>query len=199
MIKTNNKVVQKKYKQILAQWALRLIGWKVIGEVPKSPKYVMVGYPHTSNWDVPIGLLIYTALGVRLHWVGKHTLFKKPIGWVMRLLGGIPVNREKTKNFVQQVIDIFNESKELNLTVSPEGTRSTGKFWRTGFYYIAQGAGVPIATGFLDYSNKTGGFGPLVEPSGDIKADFNIFKNFYSNIKGKFPDDMGEIRLKLNE
>lgn len=195
MIKLRKKGGRFKFRTKLASWILKLIGWQAIGEVPKDPKYVMVGYPHTSNWDVPVGLLIFTALGVRLHWVGKHTLFKFPLSLITKTIGGIPVNRSTTKNFVQQVIDVFNNSEKLVLTVSPEGTRKKTNFWRTGFYYIAQGANIPIATGFLDYKNKQGGFGPLVKPSGDIEADFKIFYDFYSTKTGKLPQDMADIRL----
>ncbi len=196
MIKEKKLSELKNYKRILAKGILKLIGWKAVGEVPDTPKYVMLGYPHTSNWDVPIGLLIFIALGVRVHWVGKHTLFKKPFGWFIKKIGGIPLNRSTTKNFVQQVIDIFNDADELVLTVATEGTRQKTDAWRTGFYYIAAGANLPIATGFLDYSKKTGGFGPLVKPSGDFEADFKIFKNFYSGIQGKHPKEMAEIRIK---
>lgn len=156
----------------------------------------MIGYPHTSNWDVPLGLLIFAALGVRLHWIGKHTLFKKPLVWITKPLGGIPVDRDQTKNFVQAVVDVFKTTDELALAVSPEGTRIKTDFWRTGFYYIAQGAGVPIATAFLDYKNKRGGFGPPIHPSGDIKADLEIIKAFYADKPGRFPQEMGTIRLK---
>ena len=193
----NRKATRKhtKFSQWLARFLLNRIGWKIDGEVPDTPKYVMIGYPHTSNWDVPIGLLIFTALGVRLQWVGKHTLFKNPLGYLSRWLGGIPINRETTKNFVQQVADVFKEHDTLVITLSPEGTRSKTEFWRTGFYYIALGAGVPIACAFLDYKNKRGGFGPLLYPSGDIEQDFETFRAFYSGISGKFPELMGEIRL----
>lgn len=196
MIKEKKQADFKKYKQALARYILKLIGWKAVGELPGTPKYVMIGYPHTSNWDVPLGLLIFTALGIRLHWVGKHTLFKRPFGWFVKKMGGIPLNRSTTKNFVQQVIDIFNNSKELILTVSPEGTRGKTSYWKTGFYYIAVGAKVPIATGFLDYSKKTGGFGPLVRPTGDIETDFKTFNTIYSGMLGKHPEDMAEIRIK---
>ena len=193
----NRKATRKhtKFSQWLARLLLKGMGWKTAGEVPDSPKYVMIGYPHTSNWDVPIGLLIFTALGVRLQWVGKHTLFKNPLGYLSRWLGGIPINRETTKNFVQQVADVFKEHDTLVITLSPEGTRSKTEFWRTGFYYIALGAGVPIACAFLDYKNKRGGFGPLLYPSGDIEKDFETFRAFYNGISGKFPELMGEIRL----
>ncbi len=184
----------KKWKQWLSRIILKLIGWEAVGDIPDVPKYVMLGYPHTSNWDVPIGLAIFTALGVRLQWIGKHTLFKNPLGYLSRWAGGIPINRETTKNFVQQVADVFKEHDKLVITLSPEGTRGKTDFWRTGFYYIALGAGVPIACAFLDYKNKRGGFGPLIYPSGNIEEDFKLFREFYSGILGKAPELMGDIR-----
>ncbi len=184
----------KAFSRWFSRLLLKLIGWKVVGEAPKVPKYVMIGYPHTSNWDVPLGLLVNTALGIRLQWVGKHTLFKNPLGYLSRWAGGIPINRETTKNFVQQVADVFEEHEKLVITLSPEGTRSKTDFWRTGFYYIALGAGVPIACAFLDYKSKQGGLGPLIYPSGNLEKDFEHFRAFYSGILGKYPELMGTIR-----
>lgn len=197
MIK-EKKAQHIKIVAVAARWILKLLGWQVVGEKPATSKYIMLGYPHTSNWDVPLGLLIFAATGVRLNWVGKHTLFKKPFGWVIRLIGGVPVNRDTTKNFVQLVADVFNNHEELALALSPEGTRGKADFWRTGFYYIAKEAGVPIAFCFLDYGKKRGGFGPLLMPGDDIESDFEKFRDFYSGIKGKNPQDMTAIRLRPN-
>lgn len=194
MLKEKKQDDQSKLFRAFSRWLLRLIGWKAVGQVPAEAQYVLLGYPHTSNWDVPIGKLIFSVLGVRLHWVGKHTLFKKPLVWITKPLGGIPVNRDQTKNFVQAVVDVFKSTSELILTVSPEGTRTKTEFWRTGFYYIAQGAKVPIALGFLDYKTKQGGFGPVIYPSGNLETDLNIIKEFYADKFGKFPEEMGVIR-----
>jgi len=177
---------------------LKSIGWKIEGEAPAEKKYVMVGYPHTSNWDVPIGLLVYKSLGIRLHWVGKDALFKWPLGILIKKLGGVPVDRSKSQNFVQQVVEIFNKFENLVITLSPEGTRSFSEYWRTGFYHIACGAEVPIALAFLDYKRKTGGFGPLIWPSGDIEKDVEKMKEFYNDMKGKFVENMGRIQLRPN-
>lgn len=196
MLKEMKQDDQSRLWRVIARWLLKLIGWSVEGEAPSAQQYVLLGYPHTSNWDVPLGKLIFSVLGVRLHWVGKHTLFKKPLVWIIKPLGGIPVNRDKTKNFVQAVVDVFKTTDELVLTVSPEGTRTKTDFWRTGFYYIAHGAGVPIALGFLDYKNKRGGFGPLIQPSGNLEADLKLIKKFYADKIGKFPEEMGTIRSR---
>ncbi len=183
--------------RVLSRLILKLMGWKTAGEVPPVKKYVMIGYPHTSNWDTFIGLLIFTSMGVRLKWLGKHTLFKGPLGWLMRMVGGVPVVREKSQNFVQSAQQIFKENEEFVLTLSPEGTRKKTEYWRTGFYYIALGAGIPIAVAFLDYPRKTGGFGPLVWPSGNIVEDIEKIRNFYesNDIHGKFPENEGPVRI----
>ena len=197
--KVKKSTKQGKIIRSLSGLILRLIGWKTAGQVPTAPKYVMIGYPHTSNWDTLLGLLVFKALGVRLNWVGKHTLFKPPLGWLIRWMGGIPVDRSDPRDFVQQMIDIFKVSDELVLTLSPEGTRKKTDHWKTGFYRIAVGADVPVALAFLDYSRKTGGFGPLLHPGDDLEKDLEIIQEFYAPIKGKFPELMGDIRLKPKE
>jgi len=196
-ISKSNK--EGKFLKLLAQIILRMMGWKTEGRVPDVPKYVMIGYPHTSNWDTFIGLVVFKAMGVRLHWVGKHTLFKPPLGWFIRLMGGVPVDRKDPRDFVQQMIDVYNASEELVLTLSPEGTRKKPEYWKTGFYRIAKGANVPIALAFLDYSRKVGGFGPLIYPSDDLEKDIKIIQKFYAPVKGKFPELQSEIRIKPKE
>jgi len=195
-IKEKKQHKQKKISQKFSRLVLKIIGWKIQGEPPPTPRYVMIGYPHTSNWDVPIGLLIFTALGVRLHWVGKDSLFKSPLGWALKKLGGIPVDRNRSQNFVAQVVDKFKELDELVLTLSPEGTRSKSEYWRSGFYHIAIGAQAPIALAFLDYKKKVGGFGPFIRPGGDIKKDLAQIKAFYQGISGKIARNSGAIRLR---
>lgn len=186
--------------QRLARGLLRLVGWTVVcepSEIP--PKYVLIGVPHTSNWDFPLGMLGLVALGVRRDWVGKHTLFKPPLGWFMRALGGIPLDRTRRHNFVEQVIAAFDEADEMAIALTPEGTRSHTPYWKTGFYYIAVGAGVPIVLGFIDYAEKRVGFGPLLEPTGDIDADLEIIRGFYADKTGKRPEKKGEIRIRAGE
>ncbi len=190
------KAREKSFIRILSGWILKLIGWKAVGEVPKEKKYVMIGYPHTSNWDTPIGLLVFTSMGVNLHWLGKQSLFKGVVGWLLKKTGGVPINRETSQNFVTEIQNTFNQFEQLVLTLSPEATRKKTEFWRTGFYYIAQSANVPIALAFLDYPKKTGGFGPLIWPSGDIEADLEKIRAFYQGIHGKYPEKEGLIRVR---
>lgn len=190
------KAKEKSFTRVISNLLLKLIGWRAVGEVPKEKKYVMIGYPHTSNWDTLIGLLVFRSLGVHLHWLGKQSLFKGPVGWLLKKTGGVPINRQSSQNFVQQSREIFDRFEHFVLTLSPEGTRKKTDFWRTGFYYIALAAKVPIALAFLDYPKKTGGFGPLLWPSGDIEADMATIRAFYRDIHGKYPEKEGVIRIR---
>ncbi|MBX9267970.1 lysophospholipid acyltransferase family protein [Chromobacterium violaceum] len=166
---------------------LRLCGWKLKGAFPAQDKYVMIGAPHTSNWDFPITLGLCFAARAKIYWMGKHTLFKGPMGPVMRWLGGVPVARHQSNSLVQQMVDVFQRSDRLVLAIPPEGTRKAVKEWKTGFYHIACGAGVPIALAYLDYGRKEGGFGPLFQPSGDIEADMPRIRAFYADKQGRYP------------
>lgn len=181
-------------KARIARGILRLFGWQVERELPAAPKYVAIGYPHTSNWDFPVGILTMWALGIRGRWVGKHTLFRWPFGWVMRALGGLPLDRERTRDFVQQSVEAFARREELILVLAPEGTRSQTEGWRTGFYYIALGAAVPIALGYLDFGRRRAGIGAVLVPSGDLEADFERLRAFYRNRSGRRPERQSEIR-----
>ena len=181
--------------QRAAKYTLNLFGWNLVAELPPVQKYIMVGAHHTSNWDLPLVLLMMAALGLRLRWIGKDALFKGPQGWVMRWLGGIPVERGAKKNFVAQMIDRYNEQKKMVITISPEGTRRGIDHWKTGFYHIAQGAQIPVAMGFLDYSQKSLGIGGYFYPTGDIDADLSVLQNFYGDKIGKNPHQQGEVRF----
>lgn len=186
------------FLQASALTALRLQSWKLDITLPASPKFVLVGAPHTSNWDLLSALLIKYGSGLNMHWIGKDSAFRWPMGGVMRRLGGIPVNRRSSNHFVDQVVEAFNRIDDLVVAISPEGTRSKTHYWKTGFYYIALGAMVPIALGFIDYGNKKLGIGPSFMPTGDIQADFRHIKEFYSGIKGRYPELQGEIKLKID-
>ena len=181
--------------QRAAKHTLNIFGWGLVAELPPVQKYLLIGAHHTSNWDFPIVLLMMAALGLRLRWIGKDALFKGPQGVVMRWLGGIPVERGARKNFVGQIVDLYQERKEMVITIAPEGTRSAVDHWKTGFYHIASGANVPIAMGFLCYESKTCGVGGYFYPTDDMEADLNILRKFYQNKVGKHPAKHGEIRF----
>jgi 1-acyl-sn-glycerol-3-phosphate acyltransferase len=184
------------FSQALALAALRLKSWKLNITLPTSRKFVLVGAPHTSNWDLLSALMIKYGAGLNMHWIGKDTIFRKPFGGALRRLGGIPVNRRSSNNFVGQIVEVFNRVENLVVAIAPEGTRSKTGYWKTGFYYIAQGAGVPIALGYVDYGQKTVGIGPSFMPTGDIQTDFEHIKDFYSGMQGRYPDKQGEIMLR---
>ncbi|MGB7875645.1 MAG: lysophospholipid acyltransferase family protein [Anaerolineales bacterium] len=181
--------------QRLAQIILRLIGWRTHVLNPRLNRYVLIGAPHTSNWDFGIMLLLMAAEQLPIRFMGKDSLFRGPLGPLMRSLGGIPVNRRERTKLVDQIAAKFEEYDDLIIGIAPEGTRSKTKYWKTGFYYIALKARVPIAMAYLDYGNKIIGVGPNFTPSGDLQADFEIIREFYSEIVGKNPNEQGEIIL----
>jgi 1-acyl-sn-glycerol-3-phosphate acyltransferase len=173
----------------LSTGILRLFGWKIEGEVPSDlKKYVVIAVPHTSAWDFPLGVLTRASQGLDIKFIGKKSLFMPPFGWLMYKLGGYPVDRSKSKNFVQSVVDIFNQHEEFAIALAPEGTRlKVGKF-KTGFYYIAKGAGVPILLVSFDYGRKVVTYDPEVfYPTDDAEADLEYIWNYYKGLRGKNP------------
>ncbi len=177
-------------KSILPQAArlvLSLLGWRTEGLLPVTPKFVLVGAPHTSNWDLPFTMLMALAFKAHINWMGKTSIFRRPFKVFFRWLGGIPVNRSQSSDLVAQSIDEFKRCDRLILTIAPAGTRKRVARWKSGFYHIACGADVPIALGFLDYRRKVGGIGPLIYPSGNFAADMETIRTFYNSITGKHP------------
>lgn len=175
----------------LLRWSsiafFRLAGWRIIGELPReAAKSVLIAAPHTSNWDLPYTLMVAFALKLNVYWMGKNSLFKPPFRSVMMWLGGIPVDRSQSNNLVAASSNAIRlATGPLQLIVPPEGTRSGTRFWKTGFYYIAAGAGVPVVMAYLDYQKKVGGLGPIFQTTGDIDADMVAIKNFYAGVTGK--------------
>jgi len=181
--------------QNLGHGILGLFGWRFEMIDPGTPKYVVIGAPHTSNWDFILMLFIKMCGQLDIRWIGKDSIFRGPMGPIMRALGGIPVNRRTRNNFVEQIATKFAESEALVIGIAPEGTRSKSHYWKSGFYYMAHRSNVPIVMGYLDYGNKRCGLGPSFMPCGDIDADFEIIRGFYKDIKGKFPNEQGIIGL----
>ena len=169
---------------------LKLSGWTIEGRLPADThKCVFIAAPHTSNWDLPMTLMVAFALELRPRWMGKASIFNWPFGGLMRWLGGIAVDRSKSNNLVESSAQAIRDATEpLQLIVPPEGTRSKTRHWKTGFYYIAQSAQVPIIMAYMDYSTKRSGMGPLFEPTGDIEAEMARIKAFYQPFKGKNAD-----------
>ncbi len=178
----------------LGRVVYKMIGWQVEGSVPESvPKSVMIVAHHTSNWDFPIGLFGSFALNIKPFWIGKHSLFNWPMGRLMRWLGGIPIDRRHSKDFVKHAIQLLNDHEKLMLVIAPEGTRKRVDQWKSGFYYIANGASVPIICAFIDYKRKVTGIGPIIMPTGDIQADLQKIRAFYQTITAKKPENVGEM------
>ena len=171
----------------LSRGFLHLTGWTLAGQLPAdSPKCVLIAAPHTSNWDLPYTLMVAFALRINIYWMGKAQLFRGPFGPVMRWLGGIAVDRSRSTNQVSASAMAIREADgAMCLVVPPEGTRSNTRQWKTGFYWIAHKAGVPIVMAYMDYPRKLSGLGPVFTPTGDIDADMAQIKAFYAPYKGK--------------
>lgn len=168
----------------VARAVLRCAGWRVVGERPAASRYVLIGAPHTSNWDFPLMLAVILSSCMDVHWMGKHTLFRPPLGRLMRWLGGIPIDRARPANRVQLVAELFDGYDDLVVLIAPEGTRSDVAEWKSGFYHIARAARVPILLGYIDAKRRECGFGPLFEPSGDIDGDMRRIREFYADKTG---------------
>jgi 1-acyl-sn-glycerol-3-phosphate acyltransferase len=161
---------------------------------PGLSKCVLIAAPHTSNWDFVYLLLASFALRLNIYWMGKASLFSGPFGPVMRWLGGIAVNREESGNLVAaSVAALKNAEGPVQLVVPPEGTRSRVRRWKTGFYYIAVGAELPILPAYLDFGQRRLGLGPVFHPTGDIERDMPQIQAFYAPMQGKNPQqfDLG--------
>ena len=172
---------------------LKLTGWKIEGSLPPNGiKCVLIAAPHTSNWDLPYTLMVAFALRLNIYWMGKHQIFRPPFRSLMMWLGGIPVHRESANNLVAaSAAAIKAANGPLQLVVPPEGTRSKVRYWKSGFYYIALAAEVPIVLAYMDYERKISGLGPVFQPTGDLEADMQTIQAFYKPYKGKNPDQSG--------
>lgn len=170
----------------------KILGWKVVGNTDLSKdeikKAVIIAAPHTSWHDFYIGVLLRAVLNVKTNFVGKKELFVFPIGWLFRLLGGAPIDRHTKENKVSAIAKLFNEKDEFRMAMSPEGTRKKVDKWRTGFYYIAKEANVPIIMFTLDFENKQNKISEPFYPTDNIEKDFEFMHNFYKDVKGKIPE-----------
>jgi 1-acyl-sn-glycerol-3-phosphate acyltransferase len=169
---------------------LRLNGWTVEGALPaNTPKCVLIAAPHTSNWDLPYTLMVAFALRLNIYWMGKASLFDPPFGPLMRWLGGIAVDRARSHNLVAAAAAALAAADgPLQLVVPPEGTRGRTRHWKTGFYYIALQARVPIVLAYMDYERKVSGLGPVFKPTGDVVLDLAEIKRYYAPFKGRRAD-----------
>ncbi len=182
--------------KLLSKTVLKLSGWKLKVTLPEEKKFVLIGAPHTSNWDFPLAILAFWTFDLKVKWVGKIQLFWGPFYYLFTLLGGIPVDRSGSHGFIGQITNRFDQENEMVLAIAPEGTRSKTEYWKSGFYHIATSAKVPICLAYIDYSTRTLGFSKVLYPSGDIEKDMNVIAGFYKNIKGKWANNQGPVRLR---
>lgn len=168
-------------------WLYRRNGWKAFGEVPSPRKFVLIAAPHTSNWDFVYFIGLTEDLGIMPHFMAKKSLFRWPWKNFMLDMGGVPVDRGTSQNYVQAMIDEFARRTEFMLTIAPEGTRGAVRQWKTGFYHIAMGAKVPMVVGMMDYAKKTGGLGPAIWPTGDFRADMAKIAEIYAKVTPRHP------------
>lgn len=166
----------------------KLLGWKVEGELPSAiKKCVIIVVPHTSWHDFYLGALVRKIIKIDINFIAKEELFRFPFGWYFRWMGGAPVDRKSNKNTVQQVTDMFNSREEFRLALAPEGTRKKVEHWRSGFYFMAHNAAVPIICVAFDYNTKTVKIGNPFKTSGNYEEDYPILKSFYNGVIGKIP------------
>jgi len=179
----------------LARLALRLLDWRLV-DLPRRPaKAVVIGYPHTSNWDFPMAMLALAALPLDARWVAKDTLFRWPCGFLMRALGGIPVNRREHTGFVKRATDEFRLRENFHLIVAVEGTRRRQEGWKSGLYRIALAAGVPLIIGVVNHARREVGLSSSIDLTGDEGSDMARIAGFYSGHQGYRPENASPIRL----
>jgi len=171
----------------ISRLILKLIGWKITGQTNLPDKCVICVAPHTSNWDLPLGLTVYNALGRKASFLIKKEWFFFPMNLFFKAMGGIPVDRSKKTSLTEQMSELYAKRKSFQLAITPEATRKLNTEWKKGFYFIAQAAKVPIVVAALDYGKKEADFKKILMPTGDADADIDIIKACYKGVKGKHP------------
>lgn len=180
----------------LAKIVAKIIRWKIVADADVPDKCVVVGAPHTCNLDGVLMILLSWISGYEVKFLVKDSLFKFPFGWFIRKLGGIAVNRRHPNGMVGMLKEEFENRNELRLVITPEGTRSYTDCWKSGFYHIALGAGVPVTLGYIDYATRTAGFAHSVFITGNVKEDMDIMRDFYKDKRGIHPELFGPVRLR---
>ncbi len=182
--------------RILGKLVMKTTGWEIKGEVPQSSKMILIAAPHTSNWDFIYLLGAAYSFGMGINWLGKRSLFAHPLGFVMRFLGGIPVDRGKANNLVSQLAEQIREGGPCCIVIPPSGTRGYTDYWKSGFYWIAREADIPVVCTYLDYPSKTACIGPSFHLCGEVTQDMDKIRSFYAGITGKIPANQSQIRLR---
>lgn len=166
--------------QSLGRAAMRLTGWRFVGALPEIPKYVLIVAPHTSNWDFPVGATAMFALDLDARWFMKASMFRGPFDRLFRGMGGRPIRRETSEGVVSELARMIRAEPHFVLAIAPEGTRKQVKEWRSGFYRIAEAAGVPIVPVRFDFSRREIGIGAPMQPTGDLAADVATLKALFT-------------------
>jgi 1-acyl-sn-glycerol-3-phosphate acyltransferase len=175
--------------KFLSQIVFKIARWHVNGHIPPDvKKCIMIAAPHTSNWDLLFARCAFYIMDVDVRYTIKKEAMVGPLGWLLKHMGALPVDRSKNNSLVQTMIDILERSDKMVILVTPEGTRKYQPRWRKGFYYTAVGANVPIVLGYLDYPKKEAGVGPVFYPTGNVDADIEEIKSFYRTKTGKYPE-----------
>ncbi|MGQ0618959.1 MAG: 1-acyl-sn-glycerol-3-phosphate acyltransferase [Panacagrimonas sp.] len=177
------------FSRALGRGVLRLFGWRLEVHFPPEPRLVIAAAPHTSNWDGFFAVAAILALGVRINWFAKDSLFRWPFRRTLIWLGGVPISRDRSRGVVDQTTDIFAAKERIYIAVAPEGTRARAPIWKSGFWQIASATKVPILTVYLDYGRKVIGTGPLIHPSDDYTSDLARMQTFFRGITSKRPED----------
>lgn len=174
--------------RIFARWmAFKVFKFTLKGRFPKDPKFVIAVVPHTSNWDFIVAIGVRTYLKEPIHFVGKKELFTPLTSWFFKRLGGMPLNRKKNEKVVDAITRMYAEEEVFRMAIAPEGTRKKVSKWKTGFYYIAQNAGVPILPIAFDWENRIMTFHPLFTPTGDVEGDIASLQKLFKGVVGRVP------------
>ena len=177
-----------KLMQVIANSLFRVSGWRITGEIPDEKKFIIVVAPHTSNWDFILGLITLFSLKMEIHWMGKHTIFRKPFAGLMKWLGGIPINRTSASGVVNETVTAYKEKEKLIITIAPEGTRQKVDKWKMGFYFIARKAEIPIVIAKLDYGTRHIEFGPTIELTNDRDGDIQQIRDCFNDVTPRHTD-----------
>lgn len=186
----------------LARASLRALGgWRFVGEIPRPRKAVCLAVPHTDNLDGMLLVLLAQSVGMTISWMIKDTWGKPPVGWLVRGVGGVPIDRSKAHGVVGEMVAEFARRDDFYLVIPPEGTRKRTEYWKSGFYHIALGAGVPVVPGLLDYRKKQGSFGEPITLTGNVRADMDVLRSTYAGVAAlaRHPELVGPIRLREEE
>jgi len=175
---------------------LRLVGWRSVMVWPPEPRGVIIVYPHTSNWDFILGMLLKIGYGLPANWIGKTEMFPWPFTGLLKWLGGIPVDRKRATGFLDALLEEFGRRDWIWVAIAPEGTRSHADHIKSGFYQLAVAADVPVALGYIDYGSRTVGIDTYLRMSGDREADLAKIRDFYASKRGRRQELASDLRFR---